>query len=162
MMPRTVAVVQARMGSSRFPGKMIARLGAYPLLEWVLRRVRRASSVDAVVLATTDSPRDEALIEIAGRLGVAAYRGSETDVLQRFRDAAEAHRADWIVRVCADNPFVDPEEIDHLIHFFSVNSCDYACNHQDRLGSRYADGFGAEILSSNLLEAVSEIGRAHV
>lgn len=152
---RTVAIIQARMGSSRFPGKMLAGLGGRPLLEWVLERVRRTEGLDGVVLATSSHPRDDGLDELAGKLGVEVFRGDEEDVLGRFVQAAKQTSADVIVRVCADNPFVAPEELQRLIRFFSDEALDYACNHMDRLGSKYADGFGAEILRRNVLEEVS-------
>lgn len=151
MKARNVAIIQARMGSSRFPGKMLARLGGVPLLEWVIRRLLRATTLAQVVLATSTGATDDKLAELAASLGVAVYRGSEADVLGRFLGAANMASADNVVRVCADNPFVDPSEIDSLVTFFAANPCDYACNHLDRLGSGYADGFGAEILSVGLL-----------
>lgn len=154
-MTRVIALVQARMGSTRFPGKMLASLGGRPLLEWVLLRVRAARRLDAVVLATSDQPADDPLAGLAERLGVTVFRGDESDVLGRFAAAAKANAADLVVRVCADNPFIDPGEIDRLIAAFQAEPCDYACNHQDRLGSRYADGFGAEILSAALLEKMA-------
>ena len=156
---RVVALVQARMGSSRFPGKMLELLGDYPLLEWVLRRVGRASKLDQVVLATSDQPKDDALVELAENLGFAHFRGSEEDVLGRFVGAAEQYEAEEIVRVCADNPFVDPGEIDRLVTEYQQNPCDYACNHLDRLGSGYADGFGAEILSNSLLQQIAKFAK---
>jgi len=164
---RTVAVVQARFGSKRFAGKMLAHLGGRPLLEWVLRRVTLAARLDDTVLATTTHPRDDALAELAVEFGTKVFRGDETDVLDRFIGAANLSEADWIVRVCADNPFVDPVELDRLIDFFAASNVDYACNHLDRLGSRYADGFGAEILGAELLrklaaQAVDGGHREHV
>ncbi|HNC94755.1 MAG TPA: NTP transferase domain-containing protein, partial [Myxococcota bacterium] len=107
-----VAIIQARMGSVRFPGKMLANLHGYPVLEWVLHRVAQATEVDEVVLATTDMARDNPLVELAGRLAVPVHRGSESDVLGRFADAAAAFDAEGVVRICADNPFIDPAEID--------------------------------------------------
>jgi spore coat polysaccharide biosynthesis protein SpsF len=151
MNPRNVAIIQARMGSSRFPGKMLAQLGGTPLLEWVVRRLLRATTLAQVVLATSDSDCDDALAELAVSLGIAVFRGSEADVLGRFVGAASMAGADNVVRICADNPFIDPAEVDRLVAHFADSSCDYACNHQDRLGSGYADGFGAEILSLSLL-----------
>lgn len=163
MNPRNVAIIQARMGSSRFPGKMLARLGGIPLLEWVVRRLLRATTLAQIVLATSDVAADDALAELASDIGITVYRGSETDVLGRFVGAARLARADNVVRICADNPFIDPDEVDCLVNFFVDNPCDYACNHQDRLGSGYADGFGAEILSAALLEkmAVTAIDARH-
>lgn len=156
-MTRVVALIQARMGSTRFPGKMLAELGEAPVLEWVLRRTNKARLVDQVVLATTDLHRDNALVELAEKLGIEVFRGSESDVLGRFATAAALYKADTVVRICADNPFIDPDEIDRLVIHFSKNSYDYACNHQERLGNRYADGFGAEILSNSLLQTVAQL-----
>jgi len=155
MNPRNVAIIQARMGSSRFPGKMLARLGGIPLLEWVVRRLLRAATLAQVVLATSDRDSDDALADLATSLGISVFRGSETDVLGRFAGAASMAGADNVVRICADNPFIDPVEVDRLVRYFADSSCDYACNHQDRLGSGYADGFGAEILSAALLEQIA-------
>jgi spore coat polysaccharide biosynthesis protein SpsF len=167
MRQRNVAIIQARMGSCRFPGKMLARLGCLPLLEWVARRLFRATSLAQIVLATSEDEGDDALAELATTLGMIVFRGSESDVLGRFVGAATMSRADNVVRICADNPFVDPVEIDRLVTYFSDYPCDYACNHQDRLGSGYADGFGAEILPLSLLRqlaslAVEQRYREHV
>lgn len=155
MKPHTVGIIQARMGSIRFPGKMLAQLGGYTLLEWVARRTIRATMLDRVVLATSDQEKDDALVDLAMRLDVLVFRGSEGDVLGRFVGAARMVNADNVVRICADNPFVDPAEVDRLVRYFADNACDYACNHLDRLDSRYADGFGAEILSTTLLESIA-------
>ena len=152
---RVVAVVQARMGSSRFPGKMMAPLAGRPLLAWVLERLKRAHRLDALVLATTDQPRDAALLGLAQALGVATFTGSESDVLGRFSGAARQFEADTVVRVCADNPFIDGAVVDQLVDFYAASDCDYACNHLDRLGSGYADGFGAEILPAALLHRLA-------
>jgi spore coat polysaccharide biosynthesis protein SpsF len=151
-----VAIVQARMGSSRFPGKMLEHLGGMPLIEWVLRRLSKSRALDQIVLATSEKEKDDALVELALTLGVAIYRGSESDVLTRFIEAATSVDATNVVRVCADNPFIDPYEVDRLIDYFTHNQCDYACNHQDRLGSKYADGFGAEIFSAATLKSIGE------
>ncbi|SVC28054.1 uncharacterized protein METZ01_LOCUS280908, partial [marine metagenome] len=109
---RTVAVVQARMGSNRFPGKVMCDLAGRPLIDWVLSRVMLSALVDRTVLATTDSHLDDALALYAAGLGVAVYRGDENDVLGRVASAADEAGAEWVVRVCADSPFVDPGEID--------------------------------------------------
>jgi spore coat polysaccharide biosynthesis protein SpsF len=148
---RTVAVVQARMGSSRFPGKAMSDLAGRPLIDWVLTRVMLSALVDRTVLATTNSDLDDSLARYAAGLGVAVHRGDEHDVLGRVASAADEAGAELVVRICADNPFIDPGEIDRLIEFYCNHQTDYACNHQDRSGSGYPDGFGAEILSMSLL-----------
>lgn len=146
-----VAVVQARVGSSRFPAKMLAPLGPRTLIEWVLGRVVRATTLDEVVLATSDRPENDPLEEVAKALGILVVRGDEHDVLSRFVNAAELSDAQWIVRVCADNPFIDAGEIDRLVRFAVNNDVDYAFNHLNRLDNHYADGFGAEMMTRTTL-----------
>lgn len=151
----SIAFVQARMGSSRYPGKMLVQLGGQPIIEWVLRRCKSSRLLSKVVLITSDLAIDDVLVSIAKNHGVPVFRGDEIDVLGRFASAAQIYNAKNIVRICADNPFVDPEQIDKLIKYFESGSYDYICNHQNRLGSRYADGFGAEIFSSAILEEMA-------
>ncbi len=153
------AIIQARMGSSRFPKKMLARLGPYTLIEWVFIRVNKTKNIDKVLLATSDLPRDDELVKIANKYNINVYRGSELDVLKRFYNAAYENKAKTIIRICADNPFIDPIELDRLINFYKENECDYAFNHQNKLKSNYADGFGAEIFSYNLLQKVNKIAK---
>lgn len=155
-MTRVVAVVQARMGSERFPGKMLSHLGRQTLLDWVLTRVLQSKNLDQVVLATSTNKQDDQLVAAAKKFQVASIRGSETDVLDRFVLSANETKADLVVRICADNPFVAAEEIDRLILDHQAKTSDYSCNHQQKLGNNYADGFGAEILSAKLL---SELAR---
>jgi spore coat polysaccharide biosynthesis protein SpsF len=145
------------MGSSRFPGKMLAKLGDQELLRWVLTRVCDAKEVDQVVLATSTSRDDDQLVEAASDFKVLVVRGSQDDVLDRFVQAAKDSKADLVVRVCADNPFVAAEEIDRLVVAHKLGGFDYSCNHQQRLDNRYADGFGAEILSTSLLNEISRL-----
>lgn len=159
---KVVGIVQARMGSTRFPSKMQATLGKFSLLEWVLRRISLSKKLDQIVLATSDKSQDDVLDELAVGLGLDVFRGSEVDVLSRFIGAAEYANAKSIVRICADNPFIDPAEVDRLIEYFELEKCDYACNHQDRQGSSYADGFGAEIFSVESLKKIISIGAGPV
>lgn len=129
------------------------------MLEWVLRRVLHARELDSVCLATSTNGCDDELEKLAKMLGVGVLRGDEHDVLGRFEHAAKQSGADVIVRICADNPFIAPEEIDRLVRFFVSHNADYAFNHQDRLGSRYADGFGAEILRRDVLDDIAAKAR---
>jgi spore coat polysaccharide biosynthesis protein SpsF len=118
---RIVALVQARLGSARLPGKMLLPLHGVPLIDWVLRRVARAELLDAVVLATSTKPRDNALAGHVESLGFPVFRGPENDVLERFRQAGLWAGASHVVRVCADNPLIWGGEIDNLIrHYFSL------------------------------------------
>ena len=150
-----VAIIQARMGSSRFPGKMMASLGGHPLLEWVLKRILQSEKIGSAILATSTDPRNDPLEALAEAAGVRVFRGDENDVLGRFAEAAKWAGAESIVRICADNPFVAPEEIDRLVTFFQEGGADYAFNHLNRLDSRYADGFGAEIVRYDVLQELA-------
>jgi spore coat polysaccharide biosynthesis protein SpsF len=161
------AFVQARMGSERLPGKsMLAVWREMPLVELVLRRVLAARSLAQVVLVTTDARADSVLVDVARGLGVATFRGSEGDVLDRFARALDAHPADAVVRVCADNPFVEPRAIDELVALFKRSQpCAYASNHTKRSG--LPDGIGAELMLAGALrsaadEARSAFDREHV
>lgn len=154
-MSRVVAVVQARMGSARFPGKMLGQLGDQNLLSWVLERVCAAKKLDQTVLATSTEKLDDQLAKIAESLDVGVVRGSEDDVLSRFVQAIEETSADLVVRVCADNPFVAAEEIDRLVDAHISGGFDYSCNHQQKLGNKYVDGVGAEIISADILMQIS-------
>lgn len=166
-MNRAVAVIQARLGSQRFPGKMLADLGGRPVLEWVVRRVQSSRLVDRIIVATTLEPLDDRLVEECQRLGVEAFRGSTNDVLRRFVDAIEGDPATEVVRICADNPFIDPECIDEVIREYRSSEAQYAFNHRPAAACNYADGFGAEVISVKLLRkldksATSSTHREHV
>ena len=162
-MTRTVAVIQARLGSQRFPEKMLALLGNRSLLEWVVTRVRRSEMLDRVVVATTQESRDDRLADECARLGVEVMRGPTDDVLARFAQAVEGDAADAVVRVCADNPFIDPACIDELVREYRRHGVDYAYNHRPHGACDYADGFGAEILSRGLLDKLqaSDLSARH-
>jgi spore coat polysaccharide biosynthesis protein SpsF len=161
---RTVVIVQARMGSSRLPGKMMMDLCGQPLLHWVLSRVKKTKLVDSTLLATSDAEKDNPLAELAQQLNVPVFRGSETDVLGRFLAAAHMAKADRVVRVCGDNPLIAPEEIDRLVAFFektlqAEGTADnlYAFNFASKIGNNYPDGFGAEMISMSLLKELARL-----
>ncbi len=143
--------VQARLGSTRLPGKMIADLGGRALLDWVLIRAKAARQVARVCLLTSSDPSNRALLEIAEKRGVECFIGDEEDVTSRFAKAAKIWPSSHFVRVCADNPFVCPREIDRLIEFHTSGDFDYSFNHIPALQNDYVDGFGAEIFSSELM-----------
>ena len=116
--PRTVAIIQARMGSSRLPGKVLLDIAGRPMLSWVFERVRRSGLVDEVVLATTTDPSDDPVAAYCQISGYAHTRGSLADVLDRYYQAACAHQAQVILRVTADCPLIDPALIDDVINVF--------------------------------------------
>jgi spore coat polysaccharide biosynthesis protein SpsF len=124
--PRTVAIVQARMGSTRLFGKVMMNIAGRPLLAYLVERISRARALDAVVVATTTNPQDNVIIEECERRGIANFRGSEFDVLGRYISAARASGADVVVRVTADNPFTDPDNIDRIVNAVVSGGADYA------------------------------------
>jgi spore coat polysaccharide biosynthesis protein SpsF (cytidylyltransferase family) len=155
------------MGSSRFPGKMMAELCGKPLAEWIMRRCNAANSLDGVVLATTDLEQDDILAAVADDLGLPSYRGSLGDVLGRYAGAARAYEADIVVRICADRPLVAPEAIDLAVTTYQREKPDLAFNHIADGESHWPRGFGAEVLAAEQLywldeNAVSQPHREHV
>ncbi|MBT5399287.1 hypothetical protein HOL24_01950 [bacterium] len=154
---RVVTIIQARMGSSRFPGKMVEKLNNYPLMEWVIRRSQQAANVDDTVLATSNRKIDDVLVEIANKCGCHVFRGSEDDVLGRYVSAAEEYKADTIIRVCGDRPLVDPAIIDTAIELFkSDKKISLAYNHISGDGQNWPRGFGVEVFETSLLKWMDE------
>lgn len=150
---RVVAIVQARLGSTRLPLKSLLCLRGYSLVDWVARRLGMASELDELIFAIPDTELDRVLAEHLERSGIRCARGPENDVLERFVQTARLSGADIIVRVCADNPLVSPEAVDRLVRFFKNTRPDYAYNHIPR-GNLWPDGLGAEIVTRQTLEYI--------
>ncbi len=137
------------MGSSRLPGKSMAEVAGHPLLWHVVNRVRKARTIDKVVVATTEGAGDAPIAELCSREDVGCFRGSENDVLDRFYQAAQAAAADTVVRITADCPLIDPAVIDKVVGRFQLADCDYASN---TLRYTYPDGLDVEVFSRAALE----------
>jgi len=148
-----VAIVQARMGATRLPNKMLLHLHGFPIVEWIYRRVLGANNIDTVVFAIPDTSQDDVLAWYLDSIGANVFRGSETDLVDRFYQAAKHYQANTIIRICADNPLISASEIDRLVEFYKSNPCDYAYNHIPRNNS-YPDGLGAEICTIELLQEI--------
>jgi spore coat polysaccharide biosynthesis protein SpsF len=126
---KTVAIIQARMGSSRLPGKVLLDIAGKPMMQRVIERTQRAHSLDSVTVATTTDPTDDPVAAFAASIGIPCTRGSLHDVLDRYYQAAKTHQADVIVRITADCPVVDPEVIDQTVRLVTENSAfDFSCN----------------------------------
>lgn len=152
---KTIAIIQARLGSTRLPYKMMLSLHGKPIIEWVIRRVKRSILLDDIVVAVPISEDNDILAKYIEEMGVNVFRGSESNVLSRFYESVKDKGADDIVRICADNPLIDAKEIDNLIDFYNNNACDYAYNHIP-LNNKYPDGLGAEMISFDLLEKLHD------
>ncbi len=142
-----VAIVQARMGSTRLPGKVMKPIGGRPILWHVVNRLKAASLVDDIIVATTDQPSDDIIKEWCGLNGTGCYRGSQDDVLDRFFYAARAAGARTIVRITSDCPLIDPALVDRAIRKFSEGGFDYVS-----LDPSFPDGLDAEVFSFEALE----------
>jgi spore coat polysaccharide biosynthesis protein SpsF len=156
---RINAVIQARAGSTRLPGKVFADLGGRPVLEWVVRAARAASQVDEVIVATSTLPGDDAVADLARSLGAPVVRGSEDDVLSRFVAALDAHPADALVRLTADCPLLDPTLIDAVAGAWAAApSHDYVSTVLVRCLPR---GLDVELVSAQALRAVDRTATGH-
>jgi spore coat polysaccharide biosynthesis protein SpsF len=150
---KVVAIIQARMGSTRLPGKSMMPLAGKPLVYRVLERIIPAGNIDQVVLAIPDSAENKVLSEIARELGVAVFAGSEDDLVDRYYQAAKSFQAGYVVRIPADNPTPQSSEIDRIIeHHLALAVPGFSSNLAEVFGSGYPDGIGAEIFDFSLLK----------
>ncbi|TAN52344.1 MAG: acylneuraminate cytidylyltransferase [Rhodospirillales bacterium] len=158
-MSRVAIVLQARMGSTRLYGKVLKTLAGKPLLERIVDRLGRCKQSGAVIVATSLSERDDAVAALCEKLGVAVFRGSEDDVLDRYWQAVKLFGLDLVIRATGDNPFVDAQEVDRLVTFREQRGLDYVHAYPD-LGSSLPLGLGAEIMTRDALERSWEEGKA--
>ena len=117
---RVVAVVEARMTSTRLPGKVLMPAGGRPLLQVLVERLRKVTRIDEIVIATTTNATDEPIVKLAGEIGVSVFRGSEDDVLQRVSGCLQAHRAQICVEITGDCPLVDPAIVNEALDAFAA------------------------------------------
>lgn len=153
---KTVAIIQARTGSSRLPGKVLMPLGDMPMILHILKRTAQ-SRVDAVLLATSREQEDDQLAACVRDHGFAVSRGSLEDVLDRYQQAAQASAASRIVRITGDCPLVDPEIIDACLERFARADCDYVSNAYP--APSYPDGLDVEVFSAEALGKAWENAR---
>jgi len=152
-----ITIIQARMGSTRLPGKVMLDLCGKTVLARVVERVQRSRRAGDVVVATTTQPADDRVLEECMRLGAKVFRGSESDVLDRYYRAAKQSAADAIVRICSDCPLIDPEIVDRTIQSFLDEQADYASNALER---SYPRGLDTEIMTWDALERCWREARA--
>jgi spore coat polysaccharide biosynthesis protein SpsF len=145
-MLRPIAIVQARMGSHRLPGKVLADVAGAPLLARMIERLRAARTLAGIVVATPTGPTDAPVRALAASLGVACFAGSERDVLARYAGAAREAGADPVVRLTADCPLIDPELVDACVTHFAGGAYDYVS-----LGGAFPDGLDTEVVAAAAL-----------
>lgn len=151
---RTLGIIQARMGSTRLPGKVLMELGGSTMLAQVVARLRAAPGVDDVVIATSSAPDDDAIVRVAEQLCVGWHRGPADDVLARYLGAARAFHAGAIVRITADCPLLDPEVVGQVVAALTPE-VDYASNTHART---YPRGLDVEALHADTLERIARLG----
>lgn len=148
---RIVAVVQARMQSTRLPGKVLKEILGQPLIGYLIQRLERSQWIDQLVIATSTEPADDVIAQYCQYHGIAFFRGSEVNVLARYFDSARAYNADFVVRVCADSPLIDPALVDELLEEFlqAQPECDYLSN---TINQSCPLGMNAEVFTFQALE----------
>jgi spore coat polysaccharide biosynthesis protein SpsF (cytidylyltransferase family) len=150
-MTKIVAIIQARMGSTRLPNKVMESFSQGRLIEILLKRLEHSLLIDQVVLATSLNKENDVLSKFVSSLGYEVFRGDEDNVLQRFRDAALKYNADIIVRITGDTPLIDPAICDELINFHKDNLTDYSY-----LSDDYCEGVDCEVFSIAALLSANE------
>jgi spore coat polysaccharide biosynthesis protein SpsF (cytidylyltransferase family) len=158
-----LAIVQARMSSTRLPGKVLMDVGGEPMLALMLRRLGHARTVERAVVATSDRPDDDGIERVAVELGVKTHRGSLDDVLARVAGAAAGHDGE-VVRLTADCPLVDPAIVDQVVELHQAAGVAYASNVEPRT---FPDGLDVEVLSAEALREAAQtvhdpLDREHV
>jgi len=162
---RKVCIIQARMGSSRLPGKVLKLLGDKEVLWHVYNRVKSCDEIDQVIIATTVEPVDDAIVEYCKKQGWPVYRGSETNVLSRYYEAACQENADVIMRVTCDCPLIDAGILSEMLQKFNPSVMDYmSTNYPER---SFPVGLDCELLTFSVLEemhkkATTDYDREHV
>ena len=163
---RKLIIAQARMTSTRLPGKVMKIVCGKPLLEHFINRLKRVKSADQIVIATTINDIDNQIVDLCKKLDISYYRGSEEDVLGRYYEAAVEYGGDIIIRITSDCPVIDPEVVDSLINFYTNNieKYDYVSN---TLKRTYPQGMDSEIISFDTLKeahfnAYDPFDREHV
>jgi spore coat polysaccharide biosynthesis protein SpsF len=159
-----LCILQARVSSTRLPGKVLKPILGEPMLARQIERIARAARVDALTVATSDQASDDGVAALCERLGVDCYRGSLDDVLDRFHEAAQRSEPDHVMRLTGDCPLTDPAILDALVELHLAGGFDYSSNVEERT---YPDGLDAEVFGYDLLvrawrEATTPYEREHV
>jgi spore coat polysaccharide biosynthesis protein SpsF len=146
---RFVAIIEARMTSSRLPGKVLMEVLGVSMLERLLIRLQSILNLDEIIVATTINIDDDPIVEIANKLGVMHFRGSEFDVLARVVGAGVASNAEVVVEITADCPIIDPRIIEQMIEIYKINECDYLSNCHFR---EFPDGMDVQLINFRSLQ----------
>ena len=149
MKKKVHAIIQARMNSTRLPGKVLMEFSGDTVLGHIIRRVKKSNGIDKIIVATTTNYSDDKIVEFCNKYNIDVFRGDENDVLDRYYRCAIQYHSDIIVRITADDPLKDPEIISFAIDLFKSNNYDYVSN---TINPTFPEGLDIEVFSFNALE----------
>ena len=155
---KIVATIEARMTSTRLPGKVMLPFVGKPGLQVMIERLNRSQLVDQIVVATTVNLEDQLIVKLCQRLGIAFYRGSEEDVLKRLVEAGQSVSADIIIETTSDCPVIDWRHVDHLVNLFFSGNYDYVSNIVTR---SFPIGFDVQVFPLSILEQIEKLTKEH-
>ena len=153
-MIKTLTIIQARTGSTRFPRKVLVKINGITLIEQIINRVKKVKKIDEIVLATTKKREDDILCRLAKKNKISFFRGSENNLVDRYFKAAIFFNANVILRLPADNPIPEPKEYDRLIKYHLASNNDFSSNICNFKKNGYPDGIGVEIFNFNALKKI--------
>jgi len=161
---KVLTIIQARISSSRLPGKAMMEIKGKPILEHIVTSLKFSKQSDKLIIATSDNTDDNSIENLAKKLGVFCFRGSKNDVLDRFYKCAKLHGGELIIRITADCPLIDPEVVDEAIVLCKMGNYDYCSN---MINQTYPQGYLVEILTFETLEKLyknchNPLSREHV
>ncbi len=147
-MKKVLLIIQARMNSTRLPGKVLKKFGKITVLEYMIDRAKRIKNIDKLVVATSLNKRDDEIVKVCKNQEIETFRGDEQDVLSRFYYAAKKYKSNHVLRLTADCPMFDPDVADEIIKLYFEKKVDYCSNTVERT---FADGLDVEVFSFNAL-----------
>jgi len=166
-MSKVDLIIQARIGSTRLPGKSMFDLAGAPMVGRIIERVKRCKHISEIILATPETSENDKLSELAEKYGVSSFRGSEADLVDRYYRCALKHESQVVLRLPGDNPVSEPQEIDRLVEFHLREGGDFSSNITNFKSNGYPDGIGIEAIDIRALKNVwlsekNELKREHV
>lgn len=147
-----IAIIQARMGSTRLPGKVLMEVNGKPLLAYQLDRALKSKKLDKVIVATSTLEKDDSIEKFCTDYNIDCFRGSENDVMSRYYECAKRYNPDAVVRMTADCPLIDPEIIDVVVQKYEDDNVEYCANTVPPETSKFPDGSDIEVFSMKALE----------
>ena len=152
----TAIIVQARLGSKRFPGKVLKKINGKTILEYTIERLKKTKLSKNIIVATTKREEDQKIIKVAKKTNCLTFRGSTNNVLNRYYKAAVYYRVKNIVRICSDSPLIDPKIINKVYFFYLKNNYDYVSN---KIFPSYPIGMGVDILNFQSLKKANNLAK---